>query len=105
MFGNSTGGWRGAVLAGVVAGLMLSFGQALTVGCLPTTIADFARWSNDFDYSVFTWPFQQLLKLIFLNRFFSMDAPAAPETGRFHHHTGPAHSFGQALCDLVCLAK
>ena len=41
------------------------FGQALTVGCLPTTIADFARWSNDFDYSVFTWPFQQLLKLIF----------------------------------------
>ncbi len=65
VFGNSTGGWRGAVLAGVVAGLMLSFGQALTVGCLPTTIADFARWSNDFDYSVFTWPFQQLLKLIF----------------------------------------
>ncbi|HJA24676.1 MAG TPA: PTS ascorbate transporter subunit IIC [Candidatus Fournierella merdigallinarum] len=65
VFGNSTGGWRGAVLAGVVAGLLLSFGQALTVGCLPTTIADFARWSNDFDYSVFTWPFQQILKLIF----------------------------------------
>ena len=63
--GNSTGGWRGAVLAGVVAGLLLSFGQALTVGCLSTTIADFARWSNDFDYSVFTWPFQQILKLIF----------------------------------------
>lgn len=65
VFGNSTGGWRGAILAGVVAGLMLSFGQALTVGCLNTTIADFARWSNDFDYSVFTWPFQQILKLIF----------------------------------------
>lgn len=65
VFGNSTGGWRGAILAGVVAGLMLSFGQALTVGCLSTTIADFARWSNDFDYSVFTWPFQQILKLIF----------------------------------------
>lgn len=63
VFGNSTGGWRGAVLAGVVAGLLLSFGQALTVGCLPTTIADFARWSNDFDYSVFTWPFQQIFKL------------------------------------------
>ena len=65
VFGNSTGGWRGAILAGVVAGLMLSFGQALTVGCLSTTIADFSRWSNDFDYSVFTWPFQQILKLIF----------------------------------------
>ncbi|MFG6333411.1 MAG: PTS ascorbate transporter subunit IIC [Lachnospiraceae bacterium] len=65
VFGNSTGGWRGAVLAGVTAGLLLSFGQALTVSCLPTTIADFARWSNDFDYSVFTWPFQQILKLFF----------------------------------------
>ncbi len=43
---NSTGGWRGAVLAGITAGLMLSIGQALTVGCLSTTIADFARWSN-----------------------------------------------------------
>lgn len=65
VFGNSTGGWRGAILAGVTAGLLLSFGQALTVGCLSTTIADFARWSNDFDYSVFTWPFQQILKIIF----------------------------------------
>lgn len=65
VFGNSTGGWRGAILAGVVAGLMLSFGQMLTVSCMPTTIADFARWSNDFDYSVFTWPFTQILKLIF----------------------------------------
>ena len=65
VFGNSTGGWRGAVLAGITAGLMLSIGQALTVGCLSTTIADFARWSNDFDYSVFTWLFQQILKLIF----------------------------------------
>lgn len=65
VFGNSTGGWRGAILAGVVAGLLLSFGQALTVGCLPTTIADFARWSNDFDYSFFTWPFQQIIRLFF----------------------------------------
>lgn len=65
VFGNSTGGWRGAVLAGITAGLMLSIGQAMTVGCLSTTIADFARWSNDFDYSAFTWLFQQILKLIF----------------------------------------
>ena len=63
VFGNSTGGWRGAIVAGVVAGLLLSFGQALTVGCLGGTIADFARWSNDFDYSVFPWIFQQIVKL------------------------------------------
>lgn len=65
VFGNSTGGWRGAILAGITAGLLLSIGQALTVGCLSATIADFARWSNDFDYSAFTWPFQQVVKLIF----------------------------------------
>lgn len=63
VFGNSTGGWRGAVLAGIVAGLMLSFGQALTVGCLTNTIADFARWSNDFDYSVFPALFQAIVRL------------------------------------------
>lgn len=63
VFGNSTGGWRGAILAGVVAGLMLSFGQMLTVGCLSGTIADFARWSNDFDYSVFPFFFQKIAQL------------------------------------------
>lgn len=63
VFGNSTGGWRGAILAGVVAGLLLSFGQALTVGVLSTTVADFARWSNDFDYSVFPAFFKWILQL------------------------------------------
>jgi len=63
VFGNSTGGWRGAIFAGVVAGLLLSFGQALTVSVLSTTVADFARWSNDFDYSVFPIFFKWLLSL------------------------------------------
>jgi len=63
VFGNSTGGWRGAVIAGVVAGLLLAFGQALTVRSLENTVADFARWSNDFDYSTFPFFFQQVLKL------------------------------------------
>lgn len=65
VFGNSTGGWRGAILAGIVAGLLLSFGQFLTVSALPTTIADFARWSNDFDYSVFPFFFKQIVSWIF----------------------------------------
>lgn len=63
VFGNSRGGWRGAILAGVVAGLLLSFGQMLTVGALQTTVADFARWSNDFDYSAFPVLFKGLLSL------------------------------------------
>lgn len=54
VFGNSTGGWKGAIAAGILAGLLMSFGQALTVPLLSTTVADFARWSNDFDYSVLT---------------------------------------------------
>lgn len=63
VFGNSTGGWRGAIFAGIVAGLLLAFGQMLTVNALQTTVADFARWSNDFDYS--TWPafFKWILQL------------------------------------------
>ncbi len=63
VFGNSTGGWRGAIIAGVVAGLLLSFGQMLTVGALQTTVADFARWSNDFDYSVFPALFKGVLSI------------------------------------------
>ncbi len=65
VFGNSTGGWRGAILAGIVAGLLISFGQFLTVSALPTTIADFARWSNDFDYAVFPIFFKQIVSWIF----------------------------------------
>lgn len=63
VFGNATGGWRGAILAGVVAGLLLSFGQMLTVGALQTTVADFARWSNDFDYSAFPALFKAILQI------------------------------------------
>ncbi len=63
VFGNSTGGWRGALIAGIVAGLLLSFGQAMTVAAMQTTVADFARWSNDFDYSVFPLFFKQILKI------------------------------------------
>lgn len=65
VFGNAQGGWRGAILAGVVAGLLLSFGQMLTVGAMQTTIADFARWSNDFDYSAFPAFVKAILQIFF----------------------------------------
>ena len=63
VFGNSRGGWRGAVIAGIAAGLMLSFGQMFTVNALSTTVADFARWSNDFDYSAFPALFKALISI------------------------------------------
>jgi len=65
VFGNSQGGWRGALIAGIVSGLLLSFGQMFTVNAMQTTIADFARWSNDFDYSAFPALVKALLSLIF----------------------------------------
>lgn len=64
VFGNSTGGWRGAVLGGIVVGLLISFGQALTVGALSTTVADFARWSNDLDYAVFPYFFRKIIEFL-----------------------------------------
>jgi len=63
VFGNSTGGWKGAILGGVIGGLLISFGQALTVNALSSTVADFARWSNDFDYAVFPYFVRKLLGL------------------------------------------
>ena len=38
---------KGAIAAGVAAGLMISFGQALSVPLLSSTVADFARRSAD----------------------------------------------------------
>ena len=64
VFGNSTGGWKGAIAAGVVAGLLISFGQAFTVPLLSNTVADFARWSNDFDYSILTPIYHFIIRLI-----------------------------------------
>jgi len=63
VFGNSTGGWKGAIAGGVVAGLLMSFGQALTVPALSHTIADFARWASDSDFSVFPVFFKMIVSL------------------------------------------
>lgn len=64
VFGNSTGGWRGAIIAGVMCGVMIAFGQYLTVNALSTTVADFARWSNDLDYAVFPKLFKIILEFV-----------------------------------------
>lgn len=63
VFGNSTGGWKGAIAAGVAAGLMISFGQALSVPLLSSTVADFARRSADFDYSILAPIYYHIIKL------------------------------------------
>lgn len=64
VFGNSTGGWRGAIFGGIITGILISFGQMLTVTALSTTVADFARWSNDLDYAVFPYFFKKILEVI-----------------------------------------
>lgn len=64
VFGNSQGGWKGAVLAGIGAGLLISFGQWITVSALSTTVPDFIRRSCDFDYVIFPGIFKKILEFI-----------------------------------------
>lgn len=46
VFGNSTGGIKGAILGGVVCGLMLAFGQALGARLLTTTVPRLAMGAD-----------------------------------------------------------
>ncbi len=66
VFGNATGGWRGAVLAGALAGLFLAVGQAITWPLLSNTAPELATLADP-DWYVLSWlimlinkPFQSL---------------------------------------------
>lgn len=54
VFGNRSGGWRGAVLGGVVNGLFLAFGQAITWGMLSNTAPELATLADP-DWYILTW--------------------------------------------------
>lgn len=54
VFGNATGGWRGAVLAGALAGLFLAVGQAITWPLLSNTAPELATLADP-DWYVLSW--------------------------------------------------
>ncbi len=54
VFGNATGGIKGAIIAGVVVGVVITLGQALFVlWATPTTVSDFILWGGDTDMFIF----------------------------------------------------
>lgn len=54
IFGNATGGWKGAVLAGVINGIFLAFGQAITWPMLSGTAPELAVLADP-DWYIITW--------------------------------------------------
>jgi PTS system ascorbate-specific IIC component len=63
VFGNVTGGLRGAILGGVILGLFLAFGQAITAPMLSTTAPELAQLADP-DWYLLIWIFRPLLSLI-----------------------------------------
>ncbi len=59
VFGNAYGGWRGAVLGGVINGLFLGIGQAVTWGMLSHTAPELATLADP-DWYILVW----LIKLV-----------------------------------------
>lgn len=64
VFGNATGGVRGAILGGVILGLFLAFGQAITMPMLSTTSPELAQLADP-DWYIIIWIFKPLLSLIY----------------------------------------
>ncbi|MBT9150423.1 MAG: Ascorbate-specific PTS system EIIC component [candidate division WS2 bacterium] len=54
VFGNAFGGWKGAVLGGVINGLFLAFGQALTWPLLANTAPELATLADP-DWYILIW--------------------------------------------------
>lgn len=54
VFGNAFGGWKGAALGGVINGLFLAFGQAITWPLLSRTAPELATLSDP-DWYILAW--------------------------------------------------
>ena len=65
VFGNATGGFKGAVLGGVICGVLLAFGQAIVTPMLSTTAPELAMIADPDWY----------LMVIFLKPLFSLILP------------------------------
>jgi len=62
VFGNSTGGWKGAILGGVICGTLLAFGQLILGFALQATVPFYAM-EADPDVHILDWIFVQVSKI------------------------------------------
>lgn len=54
VFGNETGGVKGAIIAGIVVGAIITFGQAIFIKFIvPDTVTEFILWGGDTDMFIF----------------------------------------------------
>ncbi len=63
VFGNSTGGWKGAILGGVICGSLLAFGQ-LIVGRVLLPSVPFYALQADPDVHIMDWVLAQIAGLL-----------------------------------------
>jgi PTS system ascorbate-specific IIC component len=63
VFGNSTGGWKGAILGGLICGTMLAFGQ-LIVGQVLLPSVPFYAMEADPDVHILDWVLAQIAGLL-----------------------------------------
>lgn len=63
VFGNATGGRRGAILAGVITGLIIGLGEVAMVRVMGTTVPDVFAWATDPDWAVFAGFWRAVLLL------------------------------------------
>jgi PTS system ascorbate-specific IIC component len=63
VFGNSTGGWKGAILGGVICGVLLALGQ-LIVGHVLMPSVPFYAMEADPDVHILDWILAQIAGLI-----------------------------------------
>ena len=63
VYGNSVGGWKGAVLGGVILGTFLAIGQAVTVPLLGRSASELA-FLADPDWYIIVWILLAILKLL-----------------------------------------
>jgi PTS system ascorbate-specific IIC component len=59
VFGNSTGGWKGAILGGVICGTLLAFGQLIVGNALMSSVPYYAM-RDDPDVHILNWILVQI---------------------------------------------